>query len=138
MTSEECVNGMSQHLFWDVNKEKLDMNEYPAYVIPRVLEYGNQRRRLPMLSLQTVLPNTLELLKKLMEVPLLSPLRLVGGTALALQYGHRRSIDIDLFGDLEEDTDKVTTAIASVGNVVQGICSDQIKAYRIDGIKTDF
>ena len=91
-----------------------------------------------MLSLQTVLPNTLELLKKLMEVPLLSPLRLVGGTALALQYGHRRSIDIDLFGDLEEDTDKVTTAIASVGNVVQGICSDQIKAYRIDGIKTDF
>ena len=32
---------MSQYLFWDVDKEKLDMNQYPAYVIPRVLEYGN-------------------------------------------------------------------------------------------------
>ena len=27
-------------------------------------------------------------------------LRLVGGTALALQLGHRISIDLDLFGDI--------------------------------------
>ena len=43
-----------------------------------------------MLSLQTVLPDTLELLKTLMRLPLLGQMRLVGGTALALQYGHRR------------------------------------------------
>ena len=42
-----------------------------------------------MLSLQTVLPDTLELLKVLMQQPLFSDMRLVGGTALALQYGHR-------------------------------------------------
>lgn len=91
-----------------------------------------------MLSFQTVLPDTLELLKRLMDVPLLSPLRLVGGTSLALQYGHRRSVDLDLFGDLEEDTEKVTAAISDVGNVIQGICSKSIKTYRIDGVKTDF
>ena len=50
-----------------------------------------------MLSLRTVTPDTLELLKALMSAPELSSLRLVGGTALALQYGHRVSVDLDLF-----------------------------------------
>ncbi len=48
-----------------------------------------------MLSLQTVYPDTLELLKMLAQAPVLSNMRLVGGTALALQYGHRRSVDLD-------------------------------------------
>lgn len=50
---------------------------------------------LSMLSYGTVEPDTLELLKALMREPLLCGLRLVGGTALALQYGHRKSIDLD-------------------------------------------
>ena len=45
-----------------------------------------------MLSFQTVRPDTLELLKALMQLPTLKDMRLVGGTALALQYGHRRSV----------------------------------------------
>ena len=45
-----------------------------------------------MLSFQTVLPDTLELLKVLMQQPLLNDMRLVGGTSLALQYGHRRPV----------------------------------------------
>lgn len=44
-----------------------------------------------MLSYQTVEPHTLELLKRLMAEPLFADMRLVGGTALALQYGHRQS-----------------------------------------------
>jgi hypothetical protein len=32
-----------------------------------------------------------------MEIPSLLPFSLVGGTALALRYGHRSSIDLDLF-----------------------------------------
>ncbi len=51
-----------------------------------------------MLSYQTVEPHTLELLRQLMEVPLLRQARLVGGTALALQYGHRSSVDLHFFG----------------------------------------
>lgn len=38
-------------------------------------------------------------LKKLMAEPLFDPFRLVGGTSLSLQIGHRMSIDIDLFTD---------------------------------------
>lgn len=50
-----------------------------------------------MLYTKTVEPGTLSLLKKLMEVPSLQKFSLVGGTALALRYGHRSSIDLDLF-----------------------------------------
>ena len=58
-----------------------------------------------MLSFQTVLPDTLELLKVLMQIPELTNTRLVGDTSLALQYGHRRSVDLDFFGYTTEDAD---------------------------------
>lgn len=44
-----------------------------------------------MLSFQTIEPDTLELLKALMAEPSFNGMRLVGGTSLALQYGHRQS-----------------------------------------------
>lgn len=36
----------------------------------------------------------------LMKSSVFEPFRLVGGTALSLQLGHRRSVDIDLFSDI--------------------------------------
>ena len=56
-----------------------------------------------MLSLRTIEPHTLELLKALMQEPALCELRLVGGTALALQYGHRSSVDLDFDSDGDID-----------------------------------
>lgn len=50
-----------------------------------------------MLYTKTVESGTLSLLNKLMEIPSLQKFSLVGGTALALRYGHRSSIDLDLF-----------------------------------------
>ena len=50
-----------------------------------------------MLHTETVESGTLSLLKKLMVLQSLKPFSLVGGTALSLWYGHRSSIDIDLF-----------------------------------------
>lgn len=52
------------------------------------------------LHYETVSPFLLSILKKLMFSEIFHDFRLVGGTALALQRGHRRSIDIDLFTDL--------------------------------------
>lgn len=49
----------------------------------------------------TVSSSLLSILKKLMSSDVFKDFRLVGGTALALQRGHRRSIDIDLFTDLD-------------------------------------
>ena len=91
-----------------------------------------------MLSLQTVLPDTLELLKTLMQMPELEDMRLVGGTSLALQYGHRRSVDLDFFGEISEDWDELTEALKEqVEQVVVGGHSKNIKAYFLNGVKVD-
>ena len=90
-----------------------------------------------MLSYQTIKPDALELLRRLMAEPLFSQTRLVGGTALALQLGHRSSIDLDLFGTIEEDTDLTTEVLERVGPTIPGRCSSHIKTYRVCGIKTD-
>jgi predicted nucleotidyltransferase component of viral defense system len=50
-----------------------------------------------MLHTEAVESRTFSLLKKLMELPSLQQFSLVGGTALALRYGHRSSDDLDLF-----------------------------------------
>lgn len=50
-----------------------------------------------MLQTSAIEPGTLALLKRLMNVPELQGASLVGGTALALKFGHRKSIDLDLF-----------------------------------------
>jgi hypothetical protein len=50
-----------------------------------------------MLYKQTVSSFLFKTLKQLMSFEILDDFRLVGGTALALQLGHRQSVDIDLF-----------------------------------------
>ena len=57
-----------------------------------------------MLYKETISPNTLELLIRLQQKEYLKGFYLVGGTSLALQIGHRTSIDIDLFSDYSFDT----------------------------------
>ncbi len=49
----------------------------------------------------TVTPLLLNVLKEIMAVEELKRFRVVGGTALSLQLGHRESVDIDLFTDAE-------------------------------------
>lgn len=60
-----------------------------------------------MLQKETVEPRTLELLRELQREPLLKNFNLVGGTALALRLGHRKSIDLDLFTKEEFDLEEV-------------------------------
>lgn len=50
-----------------------------------------------MLHTQTVEPFTLGLLNRLMADEALQQFTLVGGTALSLQIGHRKSVDLELF-----------------------------------------
>jgi hypothetical protein len=60
-----------------------------------------------MLHLETVEPRTFSLLKKLQALPELKEFSLVGGTALSLRYGHRISVDLDLFGNTQLDKEPV-------------------------------
>lgn len=50
-----------------------------------------------MLQTQTVEPRTYALLESLLKIGELNNFSLVGGTALSLLYGHRKSVDLDLF-----------------------------------------
>ncbi len=52
-----------------------------------------------MLHWETVSPELKNALIKLMTAEVLNDFRLVGGTALSLYWGHRLSVDIDLFTD---------------------------------------
>ncbi len=52
-----------------------------------------------MLRLETVEPHTFSVLNQLMQMPELQSFALVGGTALSLLYGHRMSVDLDLFSN---------------------------------------
>ena len=91
-----------------------------------------------MLSFQTVEPHTLELLRSLMAMPLLSGTRLVGGTSLALQYGHRNSVDLDFFGSLDDDLLAFRDSLESISHVNVIKETKTIRIYDIDGVKIDF
>ena len=91
-----------------------------------------------MLSYRTIEPNTLELLNKLFQLPILSDMRLVGGTALALQYGHRKSVDLDFFGSLDCEVDELEDELKSLGNVCRHKATKTIRIYQINGVKVDF
>ena len=91
-----------------------------------------------MLSIQTIQPDTLELLKRLASQPELSQTRLVGGTAPALQYGHRQSIDLDFFGQLPQEKDDLVEMAKTAGEVMVINRSKAIMQMIINQVKVDF
>lgn len=90
-----------------------------------------------MLYLETVESSTLELLKKLQRLPVLEQTRLVGGTALALQLGHRKSIDLDFFGTIDCEAEYLRESIAGIASLTILKESPHIHIYIVDGIKVD-
>lgn len=60
-----------------------------------------------MLHIEALPSGALPILKELVQVPLLADHALVGDTALALRYGHRSSVDIDLFTTRSMNTAEV-------------------------------
>ena len=90
-----------------------------------------------MLYLETVESSTLELMKKLQRLPVLEQTRLVGGTALALQLGHRKSIDLDFFGTVDCEAEYLRESIAGIASLTILKESPHIHIYIVDGIKVD-
>jgi hypothetical protein len=90
-----------------------------------------------MLHFETIEPATLGLLKKLQSIEELANLRLVGGTALALQIGHRTSIDLDLFGLLDFSPEDYSEKLLQLGKLEFIKKSKNIQILLIDGIKVD-
>lgn len=91
-----------------------------------------------MLHAATVKPETLGLLKKLMSLPELEAFNLAGGTALALQIGHRISVDLDFFGDAAFEVIEVMDAIRDFAEVSIISQSRSILILNTNNVKTDF
>jgi len=80
---------------------------------------------------------TLGLLRKLLAVPYFSNLYLAGGTSLALQIGHRKSIDLDLFGIFEADDISIAEILSSFGKIQLIKKTPNIQIYIVNGVKVD-
>jgi len=91
-----------------------------------------------MLQTQTVSPDLLELLEKIMKLSSFNDYLLVGGTSLALQLGHRNSIDIDLFGNCEIDEELFTRTLNEFGTFEVFKKTKNILITSINGVKVDF
>lgn len=105
------------------------------------------------LHLNTVSNLLWEALNVVMNIDEFNSFRLVGGTSLSLQYGHRESIDIDLFTDKPYgsiDFNKIETILhntfayvdtTSVGEVVFGrsyfVGTSKDNALKLDVYYTD-
>jgi predicted nucleotidyltransferase component of viral defense system len=91
-----------------------------------------------MLHTDTIFPGTLELLNGVMKIPEFDSYLLAGGTALALQIGHRISVDLDFFGEKEIDAEEFVDLLRSIGTVRIMSRSKNILILDINGIKVDF
>ncbi|MDR1340031.1 MAG: nucleotidyl transferase AbiEii/AbiGii toxin family protein [Prevotellaceae bacterium] len=92
-----------------------------------------------MLRTDTLEKSTLDLLKHLQKMPLFDRLRLVGGTALALQLGHRRSVDLDFFGNINASGLQIADELFENGYKDVEIRYDtkNIKIFNINQVKVD-
>ena len=81
---------------------------------------------------------TRSVFEKLRHASFLKKFYLAGGTALALQYGHRESVDLDFFCAKPFKTETLIAAISKLGkfklvneeeNTVDGV---------LDGVKVSF
>jgi hypothetical protein len=91
-----------------------------------------------MLQTRTIEPRTLGLLKRLMSMPAVEPFFLVGGTALALQMGHRVSVDLDLFTPQPFDKNDLLEALSAELDVSLESEGTSMLITYIKEVKVDF
>ena len=92
-----------------------------------------------MLYHNTVAPATLELLEELSSFHALRAkgFALAGGTSLALQIGHRISVDLDFFTIQEFDLNEILPAMSKY-KLDLGLSEKNAFSLAISGIKVDF
>ena len=89
-------------------------------------------------SSDVILPKTLQLLKKIQQDPVFDDFFLVGGTALALQLGHRLSIDLDFFTEHPFSTQALTDHLYDWKDFILSSVSSNTVLGVLEGVKTDF
>lgn len=95
-----------------------------------------------MLFIETVESNTFSLLRELSKEEFLENFRLAGGTSLALQIGHRVSIDLDFFtvghGLSFDEYDLAKKWKTEVLNKTESILNTYIDDVKVDFVATPY
>lgn len=92
-----------------------------------------------MLQTQTVTPATLGLLRRINELDGFEHFCLVGGTNLALRYGHRISVDLDFFSKEKFESNQMVSAISRHFRHFELVFQkNQTLIFDIEGIRVDF
>lgn len=90
-----------------------------------------------MLQTKTVSSDTLSLIKVLMADRRLNDFILVGGTCLALELGHRQSIDIDLFSTMRFNSKEMSSMLQQDYNADIFRVLENTVVCTINGVKVD-
>ncbi len=91
-----------------------------------------------MLQFQSVPRATLDVLKLLSKEKFLEDFRLVGGTALALYWGHRISVDLDFFTDQNLNLDKLESNLNTIDDTRLEGSNPIGRNYSVKNVKCDF
>ncbi|MBS1681218.1 MAG: nucleotidyl transferase AbiEii/AbiGii toxin family protein [Bacteroidetes bacterium] len=83
-------------------------------------------------------PKTFSLIQELQCIPELKEFYLVGGTALALQLGHRNSIDIDLFSQNDFTPEELGALLKAKYTFQATLSKTNTLLAVVNDIKTDF
>ena len=90
-----------------------------------------------MLYIETLAPSTLELLKRIQSEEAFQATRLVGGAALALHFGHRTSIDLDIFGSWNPHPPLQLVLSGCGTKVMKTGGEEKMQFFTVDGVKID-
>jgi len=90
-----------------------------------------------MLHKETIDQSTLELLVRLQQKEYLKGFYLVGGTALALKMGHRKSIDLDLFSDFSFDAGQLLENLSADFSYTLFFSANNTLKGSIDHVQVD-
>lgn len=86
---------------------------------------------------ETLYPKTRQVLENIKKLPVLSDFYLAGGTALALQLGHRKSVDLDFFSANFPKRDLILQALRPFNPQITHEVSGTIDVL-IDEVKVSF
>lgn len=90
-----------------------------------------------MIHPEAVTPQLLEIAKQLTASSGLSDFRMVGGTAIALQLGHRKSVDIDFFANKTVNKNDVKKTLTGLFPNCEFVLTEHSISFEKHGVRVE-
>lgn len=87
---------------------------------------------------ETLQPKTREVLEKVKSLAVIDRFYLAGGTSLALQLGHRESLDLDFFSEQKLMREIIKSELSKMGNYSIEAEDEETLDGILDGVKVSF